>query len=47
MTNTIPPSLPSAPPAPLIPRRRPFQPPQIILERELKALAQGLGPFSG
>lgn len=24
-----------------------FQPPQIILERELKALAQGLGPFSG
>ncbi len=35
-----------ASPAPVI-TRRPYQPPQIVLTRELKALAQGLGPFSG
>ena len=50
MTHTIT-SSPSSPasvlPAPAITRRRPFQAPQIILERELKALAQGLGPFNG
>ena len=35
-----------AQPAPVV-ARRPYQPPQIVLTRELKALAQGLGPFSG
>ena len=48
MTHTTTPSSPeSVPPAPALTPRRLFQAPQIILERELKALAQGLGPFSG
>lgn len=34
-------------PAPTPTPRRPFQAPQIVIERELKALAQGIGPFSG
>lgn len=37
----------TVPPAPAPTPRRPFQAPQIVIERELKSLAQGIGPFSG